>query len=46
MDNLETFGINVCGEYDDDDPGDDIDADIQAADMAAEDMPDNTEGWE
>jgi hypothetical protein len=46
LDNLETFDINVCGEYDDDDPGDDIDADIQAADMAAEDMPDNTEGWE
>lgn len=31
----------------DDDPDDDhIDEDIQAADMAAEDMPDNTEGWE
>lgn len=22
LDNLETFDINVCGEYDDDDPGD------------------------
>jgi|GEM_PF-1248437 len=29
LDNLETFDINVCGEYDDDDPGDDIDADIR-----------------